>query len=111
MHSRSSWANTATVRRCNSVPARKIRTAISLRFAAINFLMGLSAGVVAAADGAATEDGAGALDAVRVLDLWRGIRSKAAGFREMLPQGEGKSFGPAFPEGSISGRHPTVRTR
>src|SRR4051812_11009377 len=40
MQSLSSCAKTATVRKFNSVPARKIRTAISLRFAAINFLIG-----------------------------------------------------------------------
>src|SRR5882672_3437480 len=45
MLSRSSCAKIATVRSSSSVPARKMRTAISLRLAAISFLMGCTLGV------------------------------------------------------------------
>src|SRR5687768_9496617 len=92
MHNLSSCAKIATVRKCSSVPARKIRTAISLRFAAISFRIGRralgsddgeSAGAVAGAAG--LEDAEGFVDLV-------GIWAKAAGFRAMSREGEGAIF-------------------
>src|SRR5688500_1488285 len=93
MHSRSSCAKIATVRRCSSVPARKIRTAISLRFAAISFRIGRRArgsedageGVEAAVAAASLED---AEDFVDLVGIW----AKAAGFRAMSREGEGAIF-------------------
>src|SRR5688572_3657087 len=94
MQSRSSCAKTATVRMFSSVPARKIRTAISLRFAAISFLMGRAPGAEKPGTafgfdsraGAFADGRAGVWDVVRVLVRWRGIRREARDLGRRLPE-------------------------
>src|SRR5688572_17375677 len=92
MHKRSSCAKIATVRRCSSVAARKIRTAISLRFAAISFRTGRTTGAVAGRDAAAARaepaDAAGDFGDLEAEVRVRGIWAKAAGLSTTSPKGK-----------------------
>src|SRR5688500_13082427 len=92
MHKRSSCAKIATVRRCSSVAARKIRTAISLRFAAISFRTGRTTGAEEGRDAAAVRaepaDAAGDLEGLEAEVRVRGIWAKAAGLSTMSPKGK-----------------------
>src|SRR5688572_12889327 len=91
MHKRSSWAYTATVRKCSSVPARKIRTAISLRLAAISFLIGRITlplptwGTVSAREEPAEDGGVLVLAAEERV---RGIWAKPAGLNASCAKGK-----------------------
>src|SRR5688572_12433464 len=93
MHKRSSCAKIATVRRCSSVAARKIRTAISLRFAAISFRTGRTTGAEVGRDAAAAArvepaDAAGDLEGLEAEVRVRGIWAKAAGLSTKGPKGK-----------------------
>src|SRR5688572_18299286 len=99
MHKRSSCAKIATVRRCSSVAARKIRTAISLRFAAISFRTGRTiGGTVGGRDPAAARAGpavaAGDLEGLEVEVRVRGIWAKAAGLSTTGPEGKSQVWVP-----------------
>src|SRR5687768_10332383 len=92
MHKRSSCAKIATVRRCSSVAARKMRTAISLRFAAINFLTcrmaGTTVSVAATAPRVEPELDAGDLVSLVAEERVRGIWTKPAGLKASRAKGK-----------------------
>src|SRR5687768_7358274 len=93
MHKRSSCAKIATVLRCSSVAARKMRTAISLRFAAINFLTcrtaaGITASFAARAPRVEPELDAGDLGSLVAEERVRGIRTKPAGLKASGAKGK-----------------------
>src|SRR5687767_516899 len=99
MQRRSSCAKTATVRRCSSVPARKMRTAISLRFAAISFLTGLmpvsDADFGAAAGRASPAAEAGVLVCLVEEERVSGIRAKAAELNATAAKGKAQVWQPS----------------